>query len=488
MRLVILDSGIANIASVTSAFRALGFHPIVTRDPAVAREATDLVLPGVGSFGAGMASLRSSGLDRVVLEAVERDVPLLAVCLGLQLLTEGSDESPGVPGLGVIPARCARLPMSVRIPQLGWNAVDPVACPLLEPGYAAYANSYAVVDPPSGWVAAWSDHGTRFAAALARRSVLATQFHPELSGAWGMALLQRWSGREARGSGLEGVARLATRDSRLTRRIIPCLDVANGRIVKGVRFQDLRDAGDPAGRAALYEEQGADEIVVLDITASFEGRDTRVETVRRVREALHIPLTVGGGVRSVADAARLLGAGADKVSVNTAAVREPGLLTDLAREFGTQCVVLAVDAVLNRRDALVTEVAGIPTSPASPDGTAIATRSWRVVTHGGREDSGRDAIDWMRWGADLGAGEILLTSWDKDGTRSGADLELLAAAGRAVSVPVIASGGIGSRQDVADALDAGADAVLAASIFHDGDDTVAGVKQWLLARGCMVRP
>jgi imidazole glycerol phosphate synthase glutamine amidotransferase subunit len=460
MRLVILDSGIANIASVASAFRALGTEPIVTRDPAVAREATHLVLPGVGSFGAGMNSLRSTGLDHVVLEAVEKDIPLLAICLGLQLLTEGSQESPGVAGLGVIPARCVRLPDSVRVPQLGWNAVRPEACELVGPGFAAYANSYAVVESPAGWNAAWSGHGVLFAAALERGSVLAAQFHPELSGRWGKELLGRWIS----GSRLTvHVPRPAPRASRLARRIIPCLDVADGRVVKGVKFQNLRDAGDPAERAALYEAQGADEIVVLDITASPEGRDTQVDTVRRVRAALHIPLTVGGGVRSVADAARLLGAGADKVSVNTAAVQNRALLTELADAFGSQCVVLAIDA---------RGVSG----------------SWRVLTHGGREDSGNDAIDWMGRGTSRGAGEILLTSWDKDGTRSGADLDLLTAASSAVTVPVIASGGIGSREDIAKALDAGADAVLAASIFHDGDDTVAGAKQWLLARGYEVRP
>jgi imidazoleglycerol phosphate synthase cyclase subunit len=366
----------------------------------------------------------------------------------------------------VIPARCVRLPDSVRVPQLGWNAVSADACPLVAPGDAAYANSYAVVGVPTGWKTAWSDHGIRFAAALERGSVLATQFHPELSGMWGMALLRRWSGHESPVTSRGHDRRPAPCATRLSRRIIPCLDVANGRIVKGVRFQNLRDAGDPAERASLYEAQGADEVVLLDITASAEDRDTRVETVRRVREALHIPLTVGGGVRSVADAARLLGAGADKVSVNTAGVLQPTLLRDLAREFGSQCVVLAVDA---RRVG------------ASPDVGVT------VLTHGGRTDSGRAAVEWMREGINQGAGEILLTSWDRDGTRSGTDLDLLHGASTSVTVPVIASGGIGSRQDLADAFDAGADAVLAASIFHDGDDTVAGVKQWLAVRGYEVR-
>jgi imidazole glycerol phosphate synthase glutamine amidotransferase subunit len=466
MRLMVLDSGIANVASVTSAFRALGCEPAITRDAVVAREATHLVLPGVGSFGAGMAALRSTGLDRVVLEAVEKNTPLLAICLGLQLLTEGSDESPGVMGLGVIPARCVRLPDSVRVPQLGWNAVNTGVRGSVEPGFAAYANSYAITGAPIDWAATWTEHGVRLVASLERGGVLGVQFHPELSGKWGLELLRRWV------EGKTG-SRLTSYGSRLTHRIIPCLDVANGRIVKGVKFQNLRDAGDPAERAALYEAQGADEIVLLDITASPQGRDNQVETVRRVRDALHIPLTVGGGVRGAADAARLLGAGADKVSLNTAAVQHPELLSELAGAFGCQCVVLAVDArsmIPSRREAEAKDPA------------------WGVLTNGGRADSGRDAIEWIRQGTRLGAGEILLTSWDRDGTRSGADLELLNTANTAVTVPVIASGGIGTRQDIADALDSGADAVLAASIFHDGDETVAGVKQWLASRGYEVRP
>ena len=343
MRVVILDSGIANVASVASAFTALGAAPLVTRDAARAREATHLVLPGVGSFGAGMSALRSAGLDQVVLDAVARDTPLLAICLGLQLLTEASDESPGVTGLGVIPARCVRLPDSVSVPHLGWNAVVAEGG-RVESGYAAYANSYALPSAPDGWTSTWTRHGITFAASLERGRVLGTQFHPELSGRWGLDLLVRWlkgSGvpdRESRVTSHEsrevprGISRLETRDCD-SKRIIPCLDVADGRIVKGVKFQNLRDAGDPAERAAEYERQGADEIVILDIAASPERRATQAETIRRVRAAVHVPLTVGGGVRSVADASRLLAAGADKVSVNTAAVRDPPCSRTLPRRW-----------------------------------------------------------------------------------------------------------------------------------------------------------
>lgn len=249
----------------------------------------------------------------------------------------------------------------------------------------------------------------------------------------------------------------------LARRVIPCLDVSHGRVVKGIRFQGLRDAGDPAERAALYEAQGADEIVILDVSATPEGRGHQLETVARVREVLSIPLTVGGGIRSEEDAWRLLEAGADKVSINTAAVERPTLLSEIAVRFGRQCCVLAIDAVLR-------------------DGR------FEVLVKGGREGTGKDAVAWAREGEARGAGEILLTSWDRDGTRSGYDLALTRAVASAVRIPVIASGGADTPEHLAEALEAGADAVLAASIFHDGDRTVAEVKRFLAARGVVVRP
>ncbi len=254
----------------------------------------------------------------------------------------------------------------------------------------------------------------------------------------------------------------------LTRRVIPCLDVSGGRVVKGVRFQGLRDAGDPAERAAAYDAQGADELVILDVSATPDGRATAVDTVRRVRAALRIPLTVGGGVRRADDAGALLDAGADKVACNTAAVEHPPLLGEIAERFGRQCAVLALDAA--RR-------AGA--DPAAP--------AWEVVTRSGKHRTGRDVVDWAREAADRGAGEIVLTSWDRDGTGLGYDLALLAAVSEAVRVPVVASGGADAPEHLAEALRAGADAVLAASIFHDGRYTVGAVKRALAGAGHRVR-
>ena len=251
----------------------------------------------------------------------------------------------------------------------------------------------------------------------------------------------------------------------LTHRVIPCLDVRDGRVVKGVRFQDLQDQGDPAQSAARYAEQGADEIVFLDITASPEGREADRDWIRRTAERVFIPLSVGGGVRRVEDAEKHLRSGADKVGINTAAIADPGLIDALARRFGSQCVVLSVDALKNGK----------------------TTSGWEVVTHGGRRPEGRDAVEWILEAIARGAGEILLTSIDADGTRDGYDLELLREVCPRVEVPVIASGGAGKPEHLADALDAGAAAVLAASIFHHGTFTVGEVKSYLASRGFPMR-
>ncbi|MBX2812695.1 MAG: imidazole glycerol phosphate synthase subunit HisF [Myxococcales bacterium] len=253
----------------------------------------------------------------------------------------------------------------------------------------------------------------------------------------------------------------------LKARVIPCLDVKDGRVVKGIRFQGLRDAGDPVEQAARYVDEGADELVILDVSATPEGRGHAVTTVEAVREVIDIPLTVGGGVRRVEDAEALLSAGADKVAVNSAAVAEPALLTRLADKFGKQCTILALDAA--RKDQ--------PT----------ADPAWEVVVRSGKVRTGRDAVIWAKEAEARGAGEILLTSWDRDGTGEGYDVALLQAIRAAVSVPMIASGGAAHAEHLAEGLQAGADAVLAATIFHDGHLSVKGVKAELAQRGLPMR-
>jgi cyclase len=250
------------------------------------------------------------------------------------------------------------------------------------------------------------------------------------------------------------------------KRVIPCLDVDAGRVVKGTNFVDIRDAGDPVELAARYDAEGADELVFLDITATSDKRETVVELARRVADECFIPFTIGGGIRSVADAQGVLDAGADKVSVNSAAVARPELIAELADVFGAQCVVLAIDAKRN---------------------VAATSRSWQVHVAGGRTPTGRDVVEWAREGVRRGAGEILLTSMDRDGTNDGYDLELTRAIADAVGVPVIASGGAGTLEHLADALQAGADAALAASIFHYGTFRIREAKEHLAAAGIAVR-
>lgn len=252
-------------------------------------------------------------------------------------------------------------------------------------------------------------------------------------------------------------------------RVIPCLDVDAGRVVKGVNFENLRDAGDPVELAAAYDAQGADELTFLDVTASTSDRGTMLDVVSRTAEQVFIPLTVGGGVRTVEDVDRLLRAGADKVSVNTAAIARPELLRELSERFGSQCIVLSVDAR--------TVPQGLPDTPSG----------WEVTTHGGKRGTGIDAVEWAVRGAELGVGEILLNSMDADGTKAGFDLPMIRAVKAVVHVPVIASGGAGAVEHFAPAVQAGADAVLAASVFHFGDMTIAEVKKSMREEGITVR-
>jgi len=254
----------------------------------------------------------------------------------------------------------------------------------------------------------------------------------------------------------------------LAKRIIPCLDVDRGRVVKGVRFVDIRDAGDPVEIARRYNEQGADEVTFLDITASHEERDTTLATVERMASEVFIPLTVGGGIREMADIRRLLNAGADKVSINTTAMRRPEFVNEAAERFRTQCIVVAIDA-----------------KQVSAAGEPLR---WEIFTHGGRQPTGIDALAWARRMVEYGAGEILLTSMDRDGTRDGFDIALTRAVSEAVPVPVIASGGVGTLQHLVDGiLDGHADAVLAASIFHFGEYTIGEAKAFMASRGVEVR-
>lgn len=427
-----------NCTSVARAFERLGEPARLADTPAEIARAERLVLPGVGHFGALMFRLRQTGIADALLAAAYRGTPLLGICLGLQVLYDASDEAPGVPGLGLLPGRILRLPPAPgwRVPNVGWSEVP-------ELGAAFYfTHSYYV--PPGPHTRAATSASTLFTAVAGRGAISGVQFHPEKSGAAGSDFLRRW---------------LAPPPAQLLRRVIACLDIAAGRVVKGRRFEALRDCGDPAALAAAHQRNGADETFLLDIAATANNRTARIDTVRRVARELSIPLGVGGGVRSLADATALLDAGADKVSVNSAAVARPALITELAAALGSQAVVVAVDA-----------------------------NQGRVMTHAGRRDSGREVVDWAREAAARGAGEILLTSMAHDGVQHGFDCALTAAVASAVAIPVIASGGAGSAVDFIEAFTwGGAGAALAASIFHDGHATPATVKRELSAAGIAVR-
>lgn len=271
----------------------------------------------------------------------------------------------------------------------------------------------------------------------------------------------------------------------LTKRIIPCLDVKDGRVVKGVRFLSLKDAGDAVEIARVYEKQRADELVFLDITASFEARKTLIELVRKVASNIFMPFTVGGGIRGIDDIRALLNAGADKVSINTAAVNNPRLISEAARRFGSQCIVVAIDA---KRRYPVGQLSGWPVGKQKIPALNRQTDKWEVYTHGGRTATGLDVIKWAKRAQKLGAGEILLTSMDFDGTKDGYDIALTSAISSSLKIPVIASGGAGEKKHFLDVFQGGmADAALAASIFHYGEYTIQEIKQYLKSKGVNVR-
>lgn len=490
--IVIADLGRANVASLLAAFGRLGLGARLSREPDEIMAAQTAVLPGVGAFGEVAARLEAAGIAAAFKFRVGRGLPTLGICLGMQLFFEGSQESPGAVGIGALPGMVERMRTAMPLPQFGWNRVvggGPLAAGASVAGAAAgggsaawayYANSYALAEPPEGWAAAWSRYGALFVAALERGPMLLCQFHPELSGDWGLGLLGRWAERARVGaiSPEEATSTLAaprvnlphlsTTDA-IARRIIPCLDVDGGRVVKGTRFLELRDLGDPAELARRYEDQGADELCILDITAGAQGRATALETIRAVRAACGLPICAGGGVRSVDDAEALLLAGADKIAVNTRAYREPSLVTGIARAFGSQACVVAIDAT---RDG----------APGSGGGRAL------VALDAGRTVVDESAASWAARAVGLGAGELLLTSRDRDGTGSGYDLELLAEVTAAAGgAPVIASGGASDPAAVAAGFAAGAGAALLAGALHRGELSIGDIKTYLRLNGVEVR-
>ncbi len=476
--IALVDYGAGNLTSVRKALSTLGADVVTPPEPGSLSTAAGIIVPGVGHFDVTRA-IDTRWRDAIG-EAVGRGIPLLGVCVGLQWLFEGSEEAPGLPGLGLFPGFCARLPSdapdgdehNLKVPHVGWNALTAVRADDLLSGIdngaqVYFTHSYAA--PVVGCTAAVTTYGVPFTAVVERGHVAGVQFHPEKSGDTGIRILGNWldrvrgagPGPTPQASGLQ--ASKAPSLHALSKRVIACLDVRDGKVVKGVNFEGLRDAGDPSALAAHYNRAGIDELVILDVTATLESRQARAQTVAGVAREIFIPLCVGGGIRSEDDAAAAIEAGADKVSVNTAALQNPSLITTLAARYGSQAVVVAIDAKRNN------------------DRFLVHARSGQAATS-------REAVEWAAEAADRGAGEILLTSIDKDGTKSGFDCAMTAAVSTAVPIPVIASGGAGTFEHFAEVFIQGrADAALAASVFHFNEHSVTDLKQFLQARGIATR-
>jgi imidazole glycerol-phosphate synthase subunit HisF len=465
--IAVLDYGMGNLRSVAKALAHVGADVEVTAEEGKLRRADGLVIVGVGAFPEAIGRL--GALRGLLAERHAEDTPMLGICLGLELFFDGSDEHQGARGLGFIAGEVQRIETAgAKLPHIGWNRVRwERESQLLDglPDECAFyhVHSYAAVPRDQDVIVGSTEYGRRFVSAVQQGSLFGVQFHPEKSSSHGLTLLSNFS--KACVGAARSVRPPVAGESRpgLCKRVIPCLDVDGGRVVKGTNFVDLRDAGDPVELAERYDRDGADEITFLDISATHEKRDTIAELAREAVAKVFVPITIGGGIRTVADAQTVLDAGADNISVNSAAVARPELLDELDAVFANQNLILAVDVKRS------------------------ASAGWDVYVAGGRTAANRDALEWAQEGVARGAGQILITSMDRDGTKGGYDIELLAKLSEAVSVPIIASGGAGTLEHLSEALEAGADAVLCASIFHYGNYHVQDVKNHIAERGIMVR-
>jgi imidazole glycerol-phosphate synthase subunit HisF len=467
-RIAVLDYGMGNRRSVQKALEHVGATVLVTSDERELRSVDGIVIVGVGAFPEAMRRLRP--LSRLLAERHAEGTPILGICLGLQLFFDGSDEHEGARGFGFLEGEVRQMrPSGDRLPHIGWSRVRwEQPSELLEglPDECAFYHVHSYVANPTNRdvVLGSTEYGERFVSAVQQGSLFGVQFHPEKSSTHGLKLLKNFS------NACIGTARRVLPDraqeSRpgLCKRIVPCLDVDGGRVVKGTNFVNLRDAGDPVELARFYDREGADEIAFLDISATHEKRNTIAKLAKEAVSEVFVPITIGGGIRTVADAQTVLDAGADNISVNSAAVAEPELLNELDAVFANQNLILAIDAKRSRDGA-----------------------GWDVYIAGGRTAANRDAIAWAQEGVARGAGQILITSMDRDGTQGGYDIDLIASMCEAVNVPIIASGGAGSLKHLTEGLEAGADAVLCASIFHYDTYRVADVKSHIDNHGIMVR-
>ncbi len=478
-RITIVDYGMGNLGSVARAFESLNAEVEFARYPEQIENAERIVLPGVGAFGEGMRNLESRKLIAPLESAVlRRKVPFLGICLGMQLLAKESREQGMHKGLGWIPAIVRPFEpnsFGYKMIHIGWDPVVPTRPNFLFGAtgipYFYFVHGYHMDCNEPSSVCATSSYGKPFVSAILRDNIAGVQFHPEKSQEAGLGLLRnfmKWNPALAHVPAPETPKCSAPRTPNV--RLIPTLLLHGNRLTKTVKFQVQtdglrRDVGHPVKAPMVYDAQLADELILLDFQATQEGRDYKqlARAVSEIAGRAFMPLTAGGGIKETSDAQELLKAGADKVAINTGAVERNGILIRTCSEyFGSQCVVIAIDAK---------KVSG----------------GWNVFTHGGTRDTGMDPADWANKAEKLGAGEILLTSIDRDGTMEGYDLELVCRVSEAVKIPVIASGGAGRLQDLTDAVGAGASAVAAASIFHFRDISPIKAKAFLKRTGLSIR-
>lgn len=460
----IIDYGAGNVESVCLLLQRLQVQFILSDQIKELEQCDALIFPGQGSAGPAMNRLRESGIDEFIKKWQK---PFLGICLGMQLLGEFSEEHQ-TNCLGVLDYNIEKFDSSIPlIPSMGWNSIqiqkeNPYFSEEESPYFYCVHSFFAKENMQT--VGSTNYYGQNYSNLVIYKNFTALQAHPEKSGKVGEYFISKWlynSGIHHQTVGKPFIPK----QSGFANRIVPCLDVKAGRTVKGVNFVGLKDMGDPVELAAQYSDQGADELVFLDITATHEQRDTQQQWVSAVAKEVNIPFTVGGGIKTLDDAKRILDCGADKISVNSAAVKRPDLIAEISGLYGSQCVVLAVDYKRN----------SIP-------------NSWNVFIAGGRTDTGLDAIEWISKGVELGAGELLLTGMDFDGTRQGFDLPFFQQVANNVKVPLIASGGAGKSQHFTDLFQqTTVSAGLAASIFHEGSVLIPDLKQQLREQSICVR-
>ena len=448
---LIIDTRAGNLFSLKAAIERLGFKATVRQTPDDVNYDA-IVIPGQGRFGTVMENLRQYGWENYLNRFKNTDIPMLGICVGMQIFFEASEEDPGVTGMNWYTGKARALDFPKK-PMVGWTALN---SDYWSNEHVYFVNSYAI--EASEHQIAGAHYGVDFCAAIQSGNFTGVQFHPEKSGETGAEMI-----RQALAGELVQKASTAKSEfNTLIPRIIVCLDVDKGRVVKGTNFKELRDMGDPVELAVAYEEQGADELVFLDISASNEMRPTALKRVTDIANHLSIPFTVGGGLRQLDDVKAFLDAGADKVALNTTALQQPHVINETAKAYGSQCVVVAIDVDRQGDD--------LP-----------------IYIHGGRTKVENKFFDWTQEVADRGAGEILLTCMHRDGTGIGFDTELTKQVSEQVNIQVIASGGAKTEQHFLDAFENKADACLAAGMFHSGNYRVEQVKQFLSQHGVAVR-